>query len=156
MGQKITFEEELERHGNLVFTNVGVSMMPLLRQGRDLMVIEKKGPQRCKKYDAVLYKVGNRYILHRIIRVREHDYVIVGDNCIYREFGITDDQILGVLTQVLRNGKRIDVQTDRKYRLYVHLWCDFYHVRAAILWGKQMVLRIGSRILRTLRRKRAN
>lgn len=109
-----------------------------------------------QKNDAVLYKVGNRYILHRIIRVRKHDYVIVGDNCIYREFGITDGQILGVLTQVLRNGKRIDVQTDRKYLLYVHLWCDFYHVRAAILWGKQMVLRIARRILRTIRRTRAN
>ena len=53
-----SFEEELERSGSIVFTNKGVSMMPLLRQNRDLMVIEKKGPARCKKYDVILFKRG--------------------------------------------------------------------------------------------------
>lgn len=133
MRKEVTFEEELETHGSIVYTNVGVSMMPLLRQGRDLMVIQKKPEGRCKKYDAVLYRVGNRYILHRILKVRAHDYVIAGDNCIHREYGITDAQILGVLTQVLRDGKRIDVKKSFKYRLYVHLWCDFFHIRVLIL-----------------------
>lgn len=142
MSERVTFEQELAQHGNIVFTNVGVSMMPLLRQGRDLMVIEKKPEGRCKKYDAVLYKVGPRYILHRIVKVREKDYVIVGDNCIWREYGITDDQILGVLTHVVRDGKKIDLSTSKKYWLYVHLWCDFYHVRAAILWLKQTAIRL--------------
>ena len=36
-----TFEEELEQNGKLVYTNVGVSMLPLLREGRDVMLIEK-------------------------------------------------------------------------------------------------------------------
>ena len=30
---------ELAAHGSLVYTNVGVSMRPLIRQGRDLLVI---------------------------------------------------------------------------------------------------------------------
>ena len=37
-----TFEEEIRQNGYLVYTNVGASMMPLLRQNRDLMVIEQK------------------------------------------------------------------------------------------------------------------
>lgn len=50
-----TFEEEIQRTGRLVYTNVGCSMMPLIRQHRDLVVIEK--PQgRCRKYDVPLYK----------------------------------------------------------------------------------------------------
>ncbi len=56
MTEKLTFEELLERDGQIAYTNKGVSMMPLLRQGRDLMVIDKKGPEPCKKYDAVLFK----------------------------------------------------------------------------------------------------
>ncbi len=71
-----SFEEMLDRNGYLAYTNVGTSMMPLLRQGKDVMEIRKKEPERCKKYDAVLYKVNDRYILHRIIKVRENDYVM--------------------------------------------------------------------------------
>ena len=147
-----TFEEVLNEHGFLAYTNVGVSMMPLLRQGRDVMEIRKRGSERLKKYDAVLYKRGGRYILHRILKVREKDYVIVGDNCYRREFGVTDDQILGVLTGVVRDGKRIDVR-DKGYLFYVHLWCDFYPVRAAILYSKDQTRRmihLGKRAVKKL------
>lgn len=130
---KTTFEEVLRRDGSLIYTNVGDSMMPLLREGRDLMVIERRPEGRCKKYDAVLYKRPNgKYVMHRILKVRREDYVICGDNQFVREFGVPDSWILGVLTAVIRDGKRIPV-TDRKYRLYVHLWCDFFWCRAAIL-----------------------
>ena len=43
------------------------------------------------------------------------------------------------MTRVIRNGKSIDVNTNRLYRCYVHLWCDFYPLRAAILRGKAWV-----------------
>ena len=38
---KSTFEEELARKRKLIYTNVGDSMMPLLRQGKDLLIIER-------------------------------------------------------------------------------------------------------------------
>lgn len=133
MSEKQSIESVLNERGFLVYPNVGTSMMPLLRQGKDLMEIRKKPAGRCNKYDAVLYKRGERYILHRILKVREHDYIIVGDNCWRREFGIKDEQILGVLTGVMRDGKRIDVN-DMRYQRYVHLWCDFFPIRAVILF----------------------
>ena len=126
-----TFEELLDQKGYLVYTNVGISMLPLLRERRDLIEIRKK-QGRCKKYDVVLYKRGDKYILHRIIKVREHDYVIRGDNCIAQEYGITDDMILGVMTRVVRDGKDI-YTTDWRYKLYYHLWVDFYPIRILIL-----------------------
>ena len=135
----VTFEELLEKDGYLVYTNVGTSMMPLLRQRRDIIEIRRKDPAtRCKRYDAVLYKYGDKYILHRVLKVRPKDYVICGDHNIWREYGITDDQILGVMTRVVRDGKSI-YPTDWKYKLYVHLWCDFYPVRATILYVKRFV-----------------
>lgn len=136
-----TFEDVLNTKGYLVYTNVGTSMMPLLRQRRDIIEIRKKGPDRCKKYDTVLYKHGSKYILHRIIKVRPHDYVIAGDHNIHKEYGITDDMILGVMTRVIRDGKSI-YPTNWKYRLYVHLWCDFYPVRAVILFCKALPKKI--------------
>lgn len=136
-----TYEEELERHGKLVYPNVGFSMMPLLRQHRDLMVISRRPEGRLKKYDAVLYKRGGRYILHRILKVRKDDYVICGDHNWRREYGIKDDQIIGVLTAFVRDGVETPV-TDKRYLAYVHLWCDLYYIRAAILWGKSLLWRI--------------
>ena len=135
-----SFEELLDTQGYLVYTNVGFSMMPLLRQKRDVIEIRKKEPGRCKKYDAVLYKRGNRYILHRILKVLPDGYLIAGDNCVVLERDIKDKNILGVMTRVVRDGKTISVD-DFGYKAYVHLWCDVYPVRMAILKAKRFVYR---------------
>ena len=122
MGTELTYEEYLDRYPRLVRTNVGVSMLPLLRQGRDLFVVEKRGSGRSKVGDVVLYRrPPDKYVLHRIVEVREKDYVILGDNCAYREYGVTDDDILGVMTGFVRDGKQHTV-TERGYRLYTFLW----------------------------------
>lgn len=136
-----TFEQELEKNGRLVYTNVGDSMMPLLRQRRDLIIIEKpKG--RLKKYDVPLYKrTSGQYVLHRILKVRQNDYVICGDNRYRREFGVTDEQIIGVLTGFVRDGKTFS--TDNKgYKVYVHLWCDFYWIRAFVIRSRTFISRL--------------
>ena len=54
-GKKSTFEEEIRRTGKLIYTNVGDSMLPIIRQGRDLLIISKV-EGRLKKYDVPLYK----------------------------------------------------------------------------------------------------
>ena len=133
-----TFEEILDRDGVLVYTNVGVSMTPLLRQRRDLIEIRKKEPGRCKKYDVVLYKRNGQYILHRILRVLPSGYLIAGDNNFFVERDITDADILGVMKRVVRNGKNITMD-DPLYRLYVHLWCDCYPLRMFLLRGKAFI-----------------
>ena len=107
---------------------------------RQLLIIEKVSG-RLKKYDVPLYKRDSgQYVLHRIIKVRKDDYVMCGDNRWQKEYGITNRHIIGVLTGVIRDGKTISVN-DKKYRLYVHLWCDFFHVRALILKVKNYLKR---------------
>ena len=129
---KSSFEEQLAKNGKLIYTNQGDSMLPLIKQDRDLLIIEPVHG-RLKKYDVPLYRRDSgQYVLHRILKVREDDYVICGDNRWVREYGIQDRHIIGVLTAVVRNGKEIAV-TDWKYRLYVHLWCDLFPIRAFIV-----------------------
>lgn len=129
------FEDVIERDGRLVYTNVGDSMRPLIRQDRDLLIIEKPNG-RLKKYDVPLYKRDSgQYVLHRVLKVRDSDYVICGDNRYSKEYGITDRHIVGVLTAVVRDGKEIPI-TDWRYRIYVHLWCDFFPLRAFIIKAK--------------------
>ncbi len=129
---KSTFEEQLEKNGKLIYTNKGDSMMPLIKQDRDLLVIEPVDG-RLKKYDVPLYRRDSgQYVLHRILKVRENDYVICGDNRWVKEYGISDRHIIGVLTAVIRKGREVSVNSW-KYRLYVHLWCDLFPVRAFII-----------------------
>ena len=129
------FEDVIERDGRLIYTNVGDSMRPLIRQDRDILIIEKPNG-RLKKYDVPLYKRNSgQYVLHRVLKVRPNDYVICGDNRYSKEYGITDRHIIGVLTAVVCDGKEMPI-TDWRYLIYVHLWCDFFPIRAFILKAK--------------------
>ena len=117
-------------------------MRPFLRSGEDLMRIEARGQQRLKAGDAVLYRrKSGKHVLHRIIRVRKEDYVLCGDNCWQLEPGIRDEQILGVLTAVIRRGSSVDVNSFA-YRLKVNLWWVIYPVRAAYLYSRDTAFRI--------------
>lgn len=126
---KISYEEYLEKNGTLIYRNIGVSMLPLLKQGRDLFIVEKKTENRCKKYDVVLFKrFDNKYVLHRVIKVNKDDYTIRGDNCVNKEYGVKDEDILGVMTSFVRKGKTYTVD-NRLYRIYSVLWCNLYFLR---------------------------
>ncbi len=130
-----TFCRELEESGRIIYTTRGVSMRPLLRERKDVVVIEKP-KEHWKKYDTVLFLRNNgQYVLHRILKVYEDNCWIVGDNCYSGEM-IKKTQILGVMTSFKR-GKRLIHVTDWDYRLYTHIWCDLYPVRFFILKAKK-------------------
>lgn len=135
---KSSFEEELDKKGILVYTNKGNSMYPLIRQGKDVLII-KKCNTRLKKMDVPLYKrESGQYVLHRIIKVNENDYVIRGDNTYSNETGIRDDQILGVLSGVIRSGKEISVNSFG-YKLYSYFWYYTYYLRKIIIKIKRCI-----------------
>ncbi len=139
-----TFEQELDAHGRIIYTNKGVSMLPLLRQGKDVMYIEKRTDCRCKKYDAVLFKRSNgQYVLHRITKVLDGGYFIIGDNCVTGEF-VLEQQVLGILKSIRRNQKTIQV-TDFGYQCYVRIWRP---LRMTWLRAKRFYYRAGSFVKR--------
>lgn len=143
---ELRFEDILEQEGRLVYTNVGTSMMPLLRERRDLMIIRKKGPERLHWLDCPLYKRDNgQYILHRVMWVRKNDYVICGDNQWYLERGITDRHVIGVLEAVDRDGKTLYMRST-KMRLYGLLQFALYPIRACWLIARRLVQKITKKI----------
>jgi hypothetical protein len=105
-----TIEEILEKEGVYVSNTKGISMLPTLKEGRDAVVI-LPCTERLKKYDVALYRRGNDYVLHRVIKVLPDSYVCRGDNCLSREYGITDANIIGKLAECHRRNRRISTDS---------------------------------------------
>lgn len=137
-----SFEKELNENGKLIYTNVGVSMLPLLRENRDVMVIEKLSDLP-KKFQAVLFVRENvngrgKYVVHRILKIRKDGtYFIAGDNCTDGEL-VRKENILGVLTAVIRDGRKIEFK-GFKYKFYLRFWCAPYRFRFFILRVKRAI-----------------
>lgn len=109
--------EKLNSGAEVIIKPNGTSMLPLIHQGVDEVVLIKPSG-RLKKYDIPFYKrESGQFVLHRVIKVRKNDYVICGDNQTEPEYGITDNMIIGVVSKIIQNGKIINVD-DSEYMKY--------------------------------------
>ncbi len=133
------FEEQLDKYGSFAYTTKGVSMMPLLRQGRDVVTIVKK-TGRLKPMDVALYRRNGQYVLHRVIRVTDDGYLIRGDNTYVME-NIKEQQVIGVMDAIARKGRRIKC-SDWSYRVYSRLWNATFLVRHLAVGTKRKLRRL--------------
>lgn len=146
---KTTFEDLLARDGFLVYKTRGVSMKPMLKQNRDLVVIRTPSSS-LKKNDTVLYRRGQSYVLHRIIRVCEDHYLIRGDNTFRLEY-VPGTEVIGVLTAFTLKGRHHDV-TEKGYLIYVHIWQAIYPFRFIFFHSRCLLARIVRKIRRIIDR----
>ena len=122
----MTFEEILARDGRLVYKTKGVSMEPMLKENRDLVMIGVPSP-RLRRFDVALYKRNGSDVLHRVMRVKDGYYLIRGDNT-FRMETVPFENVYGVLTGFVRKGKDHSV-TEKGYRAYVRFWNAIYPLR---------------------------
>lgn len=102
----------------------GTSMLPMLVEGRDSVVLSPL-PERLKKYDLPLYQRKNgQFVLHRVVKVAE-TYTCLGDNQFALEDGLEHGQMIAVVSSFNRKGREHKV-TDLGYRAYCVFW---YHTR---------------------------
>lgn len=144
----------LEEVGVYVSTPSGRSMRPMLRGEKDNILIEKPSG-RLKRFDVALYaRKDGTHVLHRVVCVRENDYGMRGDNCDYTEYGITDADLIGVMTGFWRGDRFIPVG-NRRYRRYVRWNHAAYPLRWLRIKTGKLLRRIASRIppLKWLRHK---
>ena len=113
-------KERLAAGQTVRFSPRGISMLPMLRQGIDSVVLSPV-PERLKKYDLPLYqRRSGQYVLHRIVKVSE-TYTCIGDNQFTLESGLEHDQMIAVVTSFYRGQKHW--RTDSPiYRFYCRVW----------------------------------
>ena len=123
-------EEILKEKGVYVGKVLGDSMMPLLNENTDKVMITRP-VFPLKKYDVPLYKRDGHLTLHRIIKVTPKGYVICGDNRVNLERDVTDEKIIGVLTGFWHGAEYTDTKNP-KYRRYSRYIVLTYPIRKFI------------------------
>lgn len=140
-------EEQMSAGGLVTFSPRGISMLPLIREGKDSVTLCRP-PKRLKKYDLPLYRRDSgQFVLHRVVAVKKDGtYTMCGDNQWVLEHGIRQDQIIAVVSSLHRDGKDISIDTPEymrysRRRVRQQYWKGLYYrlrARAAGIIKKRL------------------
>ena len=115
-------EEEIAQGKPVRFRLKGHSMFPLLRNGKDEVILEKCFPEYLKPMDVVLFRYNGGHVLHRIIQRNGNDLLIQGDGPIVAKEQCTINDVVGKVTGICRpSGKILSVESW-KWTLPSRLW----------------------------------
>ena len=136
--------ERLACGQTVTFSPKGVSMLPMLRQGKDTVTLYPL-PPKLQKYDLPLYQRKNgQYVLHRVVKTGE-SYTCIGDNQFAYESGLTHEQMIAVVGGFTRGGN-YHTTDETGYKLY----CRFWHFSRPFRRIGRRICRIPCGILRRL------
>ena len=129
---KISPEALLTEGKSIQIKPQGYSMYPLIVPGRDSVVIAPATADFYRRGDVVLFRSTDKKLtLHRVLQRKKNAYYMVGDNQKEPEGPIARERIIGVLTEIIRNGRSFSV----KHPLYIvtaHIWLLLRPCRPAI------------------------
>lgn len=141
--------EQLLRDGNTIkLKPQGYSMYPLFYPGRDEAIIEPVDPSDLRRGDVALYRRRQSIlVLHRIWKIREQKFYMVGDNQSEIEGPLDPDQFLGRLCGFVRNGHTISIKNPL-YRILSSLWLRMLPVRPVVYRTTRRLRQIKKKITR--------
>ena len=109
--------EVIESDGEFRLYPRGTSMMPLIREGIDSVLLVKA--RDVSKNDMVFYKRENgQFVLHRAVKIKKNSYVLCGDNQFKLEKGIRQENVLAVVKGFYRDELYVD-ENNEEYRKYL-------------------------------------
>ena len=109
----------------------GTSMLPLIREGRDSVILIS--PDSPDAGDIVLYRrSGGQYVLHRIVGREGELFTMCGDNQTKVERGIAVGQIIAKVKLLKRDGRTVDCESA-EYRKWVKKWLNMTYRRVGLL-----------------------
>ena len=125
------FRETLEQGKCVRFSPRGTSMLPMLRQGLDTVILSPLPERRLNKYELPMYQRENgQYVVHRIIKAGD-TYTCIGDNQFQKERGLRHEQMIALVTGFTRDGTEHSVE-DLPYRFYCRFW--YYSRPIRFVW----------------------
>lgn len=114
----VIINDVINKDGEFRLYPKGTSMLPLIVQGEDSVVLVK--PSLLLVGDIILYKRKNGgFVLHRIIKINGNDLVICGDNQTSLEYGITKDDVIAKVSAIYKKDVLISGNVcNKKFYLF--------------------------------------
>jgi len=137
--------ERLDAGESVRFSPHGTSMLPMLKDGRDQVILSPL-TDKLKKYDLPLYQRENgQYVLHRIVRAKDDYYTCMGDNQFVPEKGLRHDQMIAVVTSFVYRGKEYSTEC-LGYKAYCCFWYAVRPLRHLFMRVRRCLAKIKRRI----------
>ena len=134
------FRERLDEGQSVQFLPQGTSMLPMIRQNIDSVILSPISG-KLNKYDLPLYQRDDgKYILHRIVEIGD-TYTCMGDNQFVEEYGLRHDQMTGYVTGFYRGNKKHSID-ETGYKIYCRVWYHSRHFRYFWLRVKRKIKRL--------------
>ena len=115
--------EVIESGGEFELYPRGTSMLPLIREGRDSVMLVAP-PEELSVCDIAFYKRDSgKFVLHRVVGAKDGLYTMCGDNQTWLEEGIRRDQIIAVVSSMKLDGKKV-TPDDGKYQKWLKKWMN--------------------------------
>ena len=118
----------------------GSSMSPFLCHGRDQVYF--KAPDRPLRVGDMVFfqRRSGQYVLHRICKVKDGGYYIVGDAQTAIEGPVSREQIFALVTRVRRKG-RILAPGDFWWEFFARVWVRLIPLRPLLVRAYGLVQR---------------
>ena len=115
----------------------GNSMRPFLEGERDSVVLSGlnsgSGKGELKEKDVILAEIApGTYVLHRVIGIDGDTITLMGDGNLRGKERCRTEDIAGIVTTLIRNGREIDCRS-RKMRRYSGIWIALRPMRRLLL-----------------------
>lgn len=132
-------EEVLASGGEFRMYPKGTSMLPLIVQTRDSVVLKRNFADGARKHDIAFYRRKNgQFVLHRVMKIcADGTYTMCGDNQTALEKGIEKNQIIAYVSELYRKDKAVKTESVG-YSLYVFFWTKL-PIRRAFFFARRAV-----------------
>ncbi len=138
-------DEVLASGGEFRLYPKGTSMLPLIVQTRDSVVLKRNTQIPARKHDIAFYRRRNgQFVLHRVMEIcADGTYTMCGDNQVALEKGIEKEQIIAYVSAIYRKEKCVKMESGA-YAAYVFLWTKMPLRRFLFLFrrAKNKIVRI--------------
>ena len=134
-------ERLLTESDEVTITIRGNSMRPMLRDGRDGVVLRRYESEPIRVGDVMLFKYRSGYVLHRVIKIEDEQITFAGDGNykIYEQ--AQRSEIVARMVAYVRDGRRVECK-DREWQRYSRLWMALPMIVRRVVLGVMRRLKI--------------
>ena len=126
-------EQEIAEGRSVRFRLVGHSMFPLIRNGKDEVLLIPCKEEELRPMDVVLFRFQGRHVLHRILCREGSRLILQGDGSLVAKECCSTTDVVGKVSLIVRpSGKAVSVH-HWGWRLSGFLWVKLGVLRRPII-----------------------